>query len=342
MTAPVSTRFAADDADDLCRQFMDAVAGEGRRRLFQDAPMHEVWGLSGTLRDPRSRLFTSAIHPEAFNPALAVARWFYLLSGSDRLADITAYSPAAARFTDDGITMPGGSHGARLFHPMAGVDQVERAVATLADLGETTGAVLALHHPTDQVTTTADFICVTSALVTIRDGRVHGMLHMRSNEAFRLLWYDLFEFTMLTEYIAARLGLGLGCYVHSGFVFQITGDADRDRAAAVAAETARSPAMSPMPRIETGDRAIIVGLERRMREAAAHAEDSRFEALMRDVPDNVDLYWADLLCAAALQARLMATPSERRAAVVDRLAAWQPGEVSRYCHAFTADLLARG
>jgi len=298
--------FVEDHADAFCRRFMAAVTEHGEDREFEGDAITEVWGLSGLLLDPRARLLSSPAHPRLFNPGLAVARWLYLFSGSDRLADITAYSPGAARLTDDGVVMPGGSHGARAFAPVSGVDQVEQVVAVIAKLGETTRGVIALHHPTDLVQPTDDYICVSNMLLTPRGGRLHGMVHMRSNEALRLLWYDLFEFTMLLEYVSARLGLELGTYLHSGFVFQITGSADRDIAATVAAETPRTSRMEPMPPMTRADRAIVVGLERELRESARHAPRAAFLERVHAVADQVDPYWADLLTAAALQARFVA------------------------------------
>ena len=333
--------FVASDADSLCRQFMAAVSSRGTRRVFDDEPIHELWGLSGVLENPRARLFTSSVHPEVFNPALALARWLYLFSGSDRLADIVAYSPAAARFTDDGVTMPGGSHGSRAFYPASGVDQVEGAVARIAELGETTQSVIAFHHPTDLARQTQDYICVTSMLLTLRDDRLHCMLHMRSNEAFQLLWYDLFEFTMLGEYVAARLGVELGAYLHSGFVFQITGDRARERAAEVAEEVEASPAMARMPPMTIRDRAAVVDLERQVRESARHAPLAKFVALAAALPEQVDPYWADVLGGAALQARFVATPAGERARLLEEMAGVLIGPLGARCLAYSAALGAR-
>lgn len=305
-TQPDACTFAEHDADAFCRRFMGAVAERGQRREYEGTGITELWGLSGMLRDPRARLMTSPSHPQLFNPGLAAARWLYLFSGSDRLADITAYSPAAARFTDDGITMPGGSHGARAFAPVSGVDQVEQVVSVISRLGESTRGVIAFHHPTDLVQPTDDYICVNSMLITPRGNQLHGMLHMRSNEALRLLWYDLFEFTMLLEYVSGRLGMELGSYLHSGFVFQITADRDVQTAAVVAGESERSVPMAAMPPTSRNDRARIVELERELREAARHAPRQAFLSRVAGVAGEVHPYWADLLTAAAMQARFIA------------------------------------
>lgn len=326
--------FAADDADALCRRFMAEVVERGTRRTFEGEAIREVWGVSGRLQDPRARLLTSRAHPRMFNPGLAIARWLYLFSGSDRLADITAYSPGAARFTDDGVTMPGGSHGARAFAPASGIDQVEQVVAAIDELGETTRGVIALHHPTDLAHGTRDYVCVNSVLLTPRDGRLHAMVHMRSNEALHLLWYDLVEFTMLQEYVAARLGLELGAYLHGAFVLQITGDQHLSVAAAVAEEHATSVPMSRMPPMTRADRAHVVEHERLLRESAVHAGDDAFLGRVRALADDTAPYWADLLTAAAMQARFVAGGGRTVASRFEGLG----GPVTAACVAYSRGL----
>jgi thymidylate synthase len=48
-----------------------------------------------------------------------------------------------------------------------------------------------------------------------REGRLHLIVQMRSNDVVWGLPYDIFLFTMLQEMLALRLGLGLGVYIHS-------------------------------------------------------------------------------------------------------------------------------
>jgi thymidylate synthase len=341
LTTPAHCQFKAPDADSLCRQFMAVVSSKGKRRLYANDAIHEVWGLSGVLQNPRARLFKSSSHPQLFRPGLAVARWFFMFSGSNRLADIVAYSPGAARFTDDGVTMPGGSHGARVFSPVSGVDQVERAIATIADLGETTRAVLAIHHPTDLAQFTTDYVCGTSMLMTVREGHLHCMLHMRSNEALRLLWYDLFEFTMLGEYVAVRLGLKLGTYLHSGFVFQITGDHDKSVAADVAQEVELSQHMPAMPQMTQSDRVVVVNLERQVREASRYATRKGFLDLVRGLASQTDPYWVDLLGAAALQCRFIVTDVNRYPQLLNDIRAVAAGPLTALCLQYSEGLISR-
>lgn len=60
-----------------------------------------------------------------------------------------------------------------------------------------------------------DVACASSLQFLLRNGRLDALLHMRSNDAFWGLPYDVFLFTMLQELLAAELGLELGVYYHS-------------------------------------------------------------------------------------------------------------------------------
>ena len=59
-----------------------------------------------------------------------------------------------------------------------------------------------------------DVACASSLQFLLRDGRLDALLHMRSNDAFWGLPYDVFLFTMLQELMAAELGVELGTYYH--------------------------------------------------------------------------------------------------------------------------------
>lgn len=303
-------------SDALCRRFMTAVTEGGSDRCFEGHEIREVWGLTGMLTDPRARLFSSKLEPTLFNAGLACARWLYLLSGSDRLQDIAHYSHGARRFSDDGVTMPGGSHGARIFYCQPGINQFDAAVATLRELGETTRVILVLQQPTDLMHRTADYICVANCMLTIRDGRLHTLVQMRSGEVLRLMPYDLFEFTMLAEYVAMTLDLQLGSYIHSGFVFQITGKRDQQRAVTLAAETVGTTPMATMPAVHPDLRARVIAAERRLREAASYAGPAQYLELLRQLAD-LDPYWRDVITAAAIQGRLMRSPAAERTAVLE-------------------------
>ena len=57
--------------------------------------------------------------------------------------------------------------------------------------------------------------CTLTIHFMVREKKLHCWVNMRSNDIINLFPYDVFHHTMLQQYIAARLGLGLGHYHHS-------------------------------------------------------------------------------------------------------------------------------
>lgn len=48
----------------------------------------------------------------------------------------------------------------------------------------------------------------------IRNNRLNLIVNMRSNDIFKGLTFDVFQFTLLQELMAAELGVELGTYTH--------------------------------------------------------------------------------------------------------------------------------
>jgi thymidylate synthase len=59
-----------------------------------------------------------------------------------------------------------------------------------------------------------DVSCACTLQFLVREGRLHAIAYMRSNDAIWGLPYDVFLFSMLQELLATELGLPLGSYYH--------------------------------------------------------------------------------------------------------------------------------
>lgn len=298
--APLRARTAGS----LVRAVVAAVAQHGTLRYSDGGlEVQELLAVNTVLADPRARLLRSTSHPEIFNPGLAVARFFYLISGSHDLDTITFYSPAARRFSDDGLTMPGGAHGFRLFYPASSTDQFEGVVRTLTQYPERNRAAVSFYHPEDCGSPTVDLTCVMGAMFTCKANRLQTLVNMRANDALRLLWYDLFEFSMLGEYVASYCGLELGEYYHSSFVMMLIGRSSLDSVDDVIAEDDDSPRMGPMPRVDADTRRHLVKTERAIRAALPGQSFDEFHGMLDRIRQEQHPYWADLFVALALQGR---------------------------------------
>jgi thymidylate synthase len=311
-TISTGTPLRAPHADSLVRAVVRSVADHGALRLSDGGlEVRELLAGNTVLADPRARLLRSPSAPEVFNPGLAVARFLYLISGSHDLETITFYSPSAGRFTDDGLTMPGGAHGFRLFYPTSSTDQFQGVIQALTQYPERNRAVVSFYHPQDCGSPTADLTCVMGAMFSCKQGRMHTLVNMRANDAYRLLWHDLFEFSMLGEYIASLCGFDLGEYFHSSFVMMLIGRSAYDAVDEFTAETDVAPVMSAMPPVTTATRASLVKAERRIRRTVDHVPLAQVQRLLEELAGDHDPYWADLFTALALQGRLVRMTPER-------------------------------
>jgi len=300
--------FSTDNTDHLVRAVMHAVREYGVIRESDGGLLvQELLSVNTVLTNPRARLFRAPQYPHLFNPGLAVARFFYLISGSNDLEQICFYSPAARRFSDDGITMPGGAHGRRLFYPTAATDQFMGVIKSLQEHPERNRAAVAFYHPDDCGSPSVDLTCVMGGMFSCKEGRMRTLINMRANDTVPLLWYDLFEFSMLGEFIASYCGFELGEYYHSSFVMMVIGKPAMLVADALPNDTSQSPVMAAMPEVAKDTRAHLVHAERRVRSSVAQASFDEFRRLLDKLHDQENSYWADLFTALAVQGRYVHT-----------------------------------
>lgn len=174
----------------------------------------EVMDAHLVVRDPRDRI----IFDEArkMNIGFAIMEALQILCGDDDAAWLSYFIPKIADFSKDGKVM--GAYGPRLrqWEPRTAgsIDQVAEAIARLKKDPDSRQAVMTIFTPND-FDEFGDIVpCTLSLQFLIREGKLHGITTMRSNDIVWGLTYDLFTFTLIQEFIATRLGVPLGDYRH--------------------------------------------------------------------------------------------------------------------------------
>lgn len=167
-----------------------------------------------TIDSPLNRLPSSSALPGKFSLLTAAARFAWMMAGSDRLDAIGHYSDGVKGFSDDGFVVPGSSYGARLFYARPGLDQITNVVETLKQDQTSRRAMATIFQPEDTARKSSDIPCTYGLSFLVREGRLHVTTIMRSNNAWTLLPYNVFEFTLLAEVVACRVGVPLGSYTH--------------------------------------------------------------------------------------------------------------------------------
>lgn len=221
-----------------------APVGEGAEKV-QDSTRERL-GYRFILEDMRARIVASGLH--SLDLRAAVARFVWMASGNNRLADIAFYVPKAKDFTDDDIVMPGSSYGHRMRYPSPGIDQIEGVIARIRKDPVSRRAAVSVFHPNDAVRDSRDIPCLFGLIFHPRDGVLHASVMMRSNNAATLLPFNLFELSMLSEVVAVEAGLMPGQLFYTAGSMHLY-DRDRDRllAGVPGAGACRSQPMVAMP-----------------------------------------------------------------------------------------------
>ncbi|WP_276978726.1 thymidylate synthase [Flavobacterium filum] len=202
------------------RQLLQDIIANGRiveqdeSSIYNNDNILELLNCQLVFKEPKNRIFVSKSFPQLFNPGLAIARFFFLLSGSNLIDSIKFYTEGVSRFSDDGITLSGSSYGYKIFSDEFGVSQYSRVINLLKQRRHTKRAAISIYQREDCGRKSKDIPCCMSIIFSPRGEYLHFTVHMRANNILKLLPYNIFEFSLLFEFIASFTGYRMGDYYH--------------------------------------------------------------------------------------------------------------------------------
>ena len=120
----------------------------------------------------------------------AEAAW--ILSGDNKVDTISKYCEKYAQYSDDGIFM-NGAYGPPV------VDQLPYIIKALLKDRFTRQAVISIWRP--KPGESKDIPCTISLQFLIRNGELHCVANMRSNDIWLGTPYDIYTFSMIARYI---------------------------------------------------------------------------------------------------------------------------------------------
>ena len=205
-----------DSIDELQHRALALLLSSGLKSSPRGFATSEVIAPNFTLRNPRRRCVTNPAR--RWSLPLAIGELCWHLSASDDLAFISRYAPRWRDFSDDNSTIAGSCYGKRVFEREGGKpSQWERLIDLLTADPDSRRAILFFRQNASKSLQpkTKDVACATSFQFLIRDGVLHAVVYMRSNDAILGLPYDIFLFTMLQEMLATTLNVKLGYYHHT-------------------------------------------------------------------------------------------------------------------------------
>jgi len=197
--------------DDLLHEVFEELLTRPFNLKATRGDTSEVFGALLTLKNPRARLSRTEIKGTPFS-ALGELLWY--LSKKNDLDFITHYIPLYKMESEDNKTVYGG-YGSRLFNFRGKFNQIKNVIRLLKERPTTRRAVIQLFDAKDIASKRKEIPCTCSMQFLIRDGKLHMITHMRSNDAYLGLPHDIFTFTMIQEIIARSIGVNLGEYKHS-------------------------------------------------------------------------------------------------------------------------------
>jgi len=241
----------------------------------------EIVGILIRLSNPRMRLSRTDSRGVLFS---CLGEWLWYMSGTNELDFIRYYIRLYEKFSDDGKSVYGG-YGPRLFGKGT-LNQVHRIYKLLKSKPDSRQAVIQIFDAADLKSEHKDIPCTCTLQFMIREGNLHLITNMRSNDAYMGLPHDFFAFTMLQEVMARALNVNLGHYRHFvGSLHLYRTDEDRANLYLKEGWQRRVP-MPPMP---VGDPwpaiKTVLDLESRIR-AGERIDVSKI---------LLDPYWLDLV-----------------------------------------------
>jgi hypothetical protein len=266
------------------------LSGDGPEAAKLRRGSRELLNYNFVLREPRQRIAQGLrIYP-------GVARFVWMMSANNRLADIAFHEPKVSDFTDDGLTVPGSSYGMRLRQPLPGIDQIQGAIERLRSEADSRRAAVTIFQPVDALRHSNDIPCAFGMFFHNRGGQLHTTVLMRSNNAFRLLPFNMFEFSLLAEVVAVEAGLAFGPVTYFAGSMHLY-DADFDQASAFLEGAAiDQPAMEAMPRDASplSELTRLGRFEADLRHGSGSLNARTVESWVERATKELTPYWAQL------------------------------------------------
>lgn len=206
------TVFSAQSVNEVWEQGFEALAGQAEIGYTADSRdgkvVGEILNAAFEVTDPTRSVVTSPIRKMPMRYAVGELAWY--LSGSNKVKDISRFAKKWEELSDDGETN-NSAYGYRIFHKF-GFDQWEHVKHMLQEHPDSRQAII--HIKDADNSPTKDVPCTVYLQFLLRDGQLHMSVHMRSNDIWMGVPYDMFSFCFLQMKMAMELGVGIGTYTH--------------------------------------------------------------------------------------------------------------------------------
>ena len=170
-----------------------------------------LFNVGFTLNNPMDNVITN--QDRNFNVEYAKAEWKWYLSGDrniNKLGEIYGKTPVIWKRMANSNGEVNSNYG----YQWERNNQLDKVVAILKDNPSTRRAAISIYDGKEINDYNRDTPCTYAVQFTILNDKLNMSVYMRSND----LWYgfciDQYCFSMLQQYVAERLSIGVGSYYH--------------------------------------------------------------------------------------------------------------------------------
>ena len=206
------TVFEGRSVNDVwCKAFetLAAQAKEGFNNGSRDGSVvGEICDAVFCVQDPTRNIVTHKTRNMPMRYAIGELAWY--LSGSNRVSDIARFAKKWVEISDDGIHN-NSAYGWRI-HDKFDFDQWEYVKHLIRTDPNTRQAIIHIKDANNRPT--KDTPCTVYLQFLLRDGKLNLSVHMRSNDIWMGVPYDMFSFCFLQMKMAMELGVEIGEYTH--------------------------------------------------------------------------------------------------------------------------------
>ena len=206
------TVFEGKTVNDVWDQAYTALVKQAEKGWSSDSRDGEVVGeicdAVFCVEDPTRNIVISPIRKMPMRYAVGELAWY--LSGSNRVSDISRFAKKWVDISDDGETN-NSAYGYRIFTKF-GFDQWNHVKNMLQKDPNSRQAVIHIKDADNKPT--KDTPCTVYLQFLLRDGKLNLSVHMRSNDIWMGVPYDMFSFCFLQMKMAMELGVEIGEYHH--------------------------------------------------------------------------------------------------------------------------------
>lgn len=230
-----------ESAGGIWLRLLESITRHGAVTRPRGLEIRELTGMMSHLHYPAQNIFA---HSERnLNYRFMVAEWLWIWFGHDDVATIARYNKQIARFSDNGVTF-NGSYGPPV------KQQWPRVEGVLKKDPDSRQAVIDIFGGRETYAS-KDVPCTLSLQFLIRGGFLNTIVTMRSQDMWLGYPYDIFNFTMLANIMAAVQGVKLGwleLHVGSAHIYETNFEVvERILASAEKIEHVGSPVLASVP-----------------------------------------------------------------------------------------------